>query len=150
MYPPIHSKWDLVGYIGSSLVLENAVQRWGQPIGPICFFVYFDTSPNNKPAVFQLQVNSQAHPSKRNASLWKSTREPMKNVPATPWNPLMELGVIATWQYLQLDPIYYASITKTLTFTLVTLFGLAIKTSSHKVHKPLLLQSRLLIPMLEK
>ena len=36
MYPPIHSKWDLVGYIGSSLVLENAVQRWGRPIGPKC------------------------------------------------------------------------------------------------------------------
>ena len=36
MYPPIHSKWDLVGYIGSSPVLENAVQRWGWPIGPKC------------------------------------------------------------------------------------------------------------------
>ena len=38
-------KWDLVGYSGGSLGLENAVKRWGQPIGPICFSNYFDASP---------------------------------------------------------------------------------------------------------
>ena len=40
-----HSKWDLVGYSGGSPGLENAVKRWSQPIGPICFSVYFDASP---------------------------------------------------------------------------------------------------------
>ena len=39
-----HSKWDLVGYSGGSPGLENAVNRWGRPIGPICFSVYFDAS----------------------------------------------------------------------------------------------------------
>ena len=37
-----HSKWDLVGYSGGSSGLENAVKRWGRPIGPICSSVYFD------------------------------------------------------------------------------------------------------------
>ena len=41
----IHSKWDLVGYSGGSPGLENAVKRWGRPIGPIFFSVYFDASP---------------------------------------------------------------------------------------------------------
>ncbi|MCP3853072.1 MAG: hypothetical protein GY694_23010 [Gammaproteobacteria bacterium] len=41
----VHSKWDLVGYSGGSPGLENAVKRWGWPIGPICFSVYFDASP---------------------------------------------------------------------------------------------------------
>ena len=40
-----HSKWDLVGYSGCSPGLENAVKRWGRPIWPICFSVYFDASP---------------------------------------------------------------------------------------------------------
>ena len=39
-----HSKWDLVGYSGGSPGLENAVKRWGRPIGPIRFFVCFDAS----------------------------------------------------------------------------------------------------------
>ena len=30
-----HSKWDLVGYSGGSPGLENAVKRWGWPIGLI-------------------------------------------------------------------------------------------------------------------
>ena len=34
-----HSKWDLVGYSGGSPGLENAVKRWGWPIGPIIFSV---------------------------------------------------------------------------------------------------------------
>jgi hypothetical protein len=41
----VHRKWDLVGYSGSSSGLENAVKRWGRPIGPISFSVYFDASP---------------------------------------------------------------------------------------------------------
>ena len=40
-----HSKWDIVGYSGGSTGLENAVKRWGRPIGPICVSVYFDASP---------------------------------------------------------------------------------------------------------
>ena len=40
-----HSKWALVGYSGGSPGLENAVKRWGGPIGPIYFSVYFDASP---------------------------------------------------------------------------------------------------------
>ena len=32
-----HSKWALVGYSGGSPGLENAVKRWGRPIGPIFF-----------------------------------------------------------------------------------------------------------------
>jgi hypothetical protein len=42
---PNYSKWDLVRYSGGSPGLENAVKRWCQPIGPICFSVYFDASP---------------------------------------------------------------------------------------------------------
>ena len=38
-----NSKWDLVGY-SSSPGFENAVKRWGRPIGPIWFSVYFDAS----------------------------------------------------------------------------------------------------------
>ena len=38
-------KWDLVGYSGGSPGLENAVKRWGQPIGLICFSVYCNASP---------------------------------------------------------------------------------------------------------
>ena len=60
-----------------------------------------------EPVVFHLRVNSWARPSKRNGSPWKSTSEPLKNVWASLWNPPMEKGVIATCQYLQLDPIYY-------------------------------------------
>ena len=41
---PAHSKWDLVGYSGGSPGLENAVKRWGWPIDPISFSVYFDAS----------------------------------------------------------------------------------------------------------
>ena len=41
----LHSKWDLVGYSGGSSGLENAVKRWGLPIGPIFFSVYLDASP---------------------------------------------------------------------------------------------------------
>ena len=59
-----HSKWDLVGYSGCSPGLENAVKRWGRPIGPICFFCLLRC----KPVVFHLRVNLRARPSKRNAS----------------------------------------------------------------------------------
>ena len=44
-YHVVHSKWDLVGYSGGSPGLENAAKRWGRPIVPICFPVYFDASP---------------------------------------------------------------------------------------------------------
>ena len=40
-----------------------------------------------KPIVFHLRVNSRAHPLKRNASPWKSTSEPVKNVWVNLWNP---------------------------------------------------------------
>ena len=43
--PRDHSKWDLVGYSGGSPGLDNAVNRWGRPIGPICFSVYFHANP---------------------------------------------------------------------------------------------------------
>ena len=43
-YGSEHSKWDLVGYSWGSPGLENAVKRWGRPIGPICLSVHFDAS----------------------------------------------------------------------------------------------------------
>ena len=42
---PSNSKWDLVGYSGGSPGLENAVKRWGWPIGPICYSAFFNASP---------------------------------------------------------------------------------------------------------
>ena len=85
-------------HLGWKMLWKGGAGRLGQ-----LFFCLLQC----KPVVFQLRVNSWARPSKRNGSPWKSTSEPLKNVWASLWNPPMEKGVIATCQYLQLDPIYY-------------------------------------------
>ena len=68
----VHSKWDLVGYSGGSPGLENAVKRWGRPIGPICISVYFDTSPCFSPTseFTGLSIEAKCKPMENAVKRW--------------------------------------------------------------------------------